>query len=70
MLIGSETYRRLPDGAVVDPMPGLKVKGKDDPIDGYVLRSLPGERPGRVSSTAPHVGGVAVRRAAGQLNEQ
>ena len=41
VLIGAETYRRLPDGAVVDPMPGLKVKGKDHPIDGYVLRSLP-----------------------------
>jgi adenylate cyclase len=41
VLIGAGTYRRLPAGAVVEPMPGLKVKGKDDPIDGYVLRSLP-----------------------------
>jgi adenylate cyclase len=44
VLIGAETYRRLPDGAVVESMPGLKVKGKDDPIDGYVLRSLPCSR--------------------------
>ncbi len=59
VLIGSETYRRLPDGAVVEPMPGLKVKGKDAPIDGYVLRSLPCERPRGVSSPAPLAGGVA-----------
>jgi adenylate cyclase len=70
VLIGSETYRRLPDGAVVEPRLGLKVKGKDALIDGYVLRSLPCERPSSVSSTAPHVGGFAVRRAAGQPNEQ
>ena len=68
MLIGAETYRRLPDGAVVEPMPGLKVKGKDDPIDGYVLRSLPCERPSGVSSTAPLADGVAVRSAVGQPN--
>ena len=41
VLIGAETYRRLPDGTVVEPMPGLRVKGKTVPIDGYVLRSLP-----------------------------
>ena len=41
VLIGAETYRRLPDGAVVDSTPGLRVNGKDDPIDGYVLHSLP-----------------------------
>jgi class 3 adenylate cyclase len=44
VLIGAETYRRLPDGAVVEPMLGLKVKGKDAPIDAYVLRSLPAGR--------------------------
>jgi class 3 adenylate cyclase len=45
VLIGAETYRRLPDGTVVEPMPSLKVKGKTALIDGYVLRSLPGCEP-------------------------
>jgi class 3 adenylate cyclase len=41
VLIGEETYRRLPDGAVVDAQPGLLVKGKQVPIDAYLLRFLP-----------------------------
>jgi adenylate cyclase len=41
VLIGAETYRRLPDGAVAERVPGLTVKGKDQPIDAYLLRSLP-----------------------------
>jgi adenylate cyclase len=42
VLVGPETYRRLPDGAVVEPVPGLRVKGKDEAIDAYVLRGLSG----------------------------
>jgi class 3 adenylate cyclase len=41
VLIGAETYRRLPDGAVAEHVSGLWVKGKDNPIDAYLLRSLP-----------------------------
>jgi class 3 adenylate cyclase len=41
VLIGSETYRRLPDGTVAEAMPGLRVKGKDAAIDAFVLRALP-----------------------------
>jgi class 3 adenylate cyclase len=41
VLIGAETYRRLPDGAEAESMPGLRVKGKRDPVDAFVLRSLP-----------------------------
>jgi class 3 adenylate cyclase len=41
VLIGSETYERLPDGAVVEPRPGLRVKGKDEAVDAYVLHHLP-----------------------------
>jgi hypothetical protein len=41
VLIGAETYERLPDGAVVEPRAGLRVKGKDVAIDGYVLHALP-----------------------------
>jgi class 3 adenylate cyclase len=41
ILVGSETYRRLPDGTVAEPMPGLRVKGKDAAVDAFVLHALP-----------------------------
>lgn len=41
VLIGAETYRRLPDGVAVEAMSGLRVKGKDAAVDAYVLRALP-----------------------------
>jgi class 3 adenylate cyclase len=41
VLIGAETYRQLPDGAVVEPITGLHVKGKAGPLDAYLLHSLP-----------------------------
>ena len=50
VLIGAETYRRLPDGTVVEPMIALELKGKNCPINAYVLRSLPTpSHPGRDS---------------------
>jgi class 3 adenylate cyclase len=41
VLIGAETYRRLPDGAIAESVPGLQVKGKDMTVDAFVLVSLP-----------------------------
>jgi len=41
VLIGAQTFERLPDGAVVEPRAGLRVKGKDAAIDAYVLHALP-----------------------------
>jgi class 3 adenylate cyclase len=41
VLIGDETYRQLPDGAVVEPMNGLQVKGKETELHAYVLHRLP-----------------------------
>jgi class 3 adenylate cyclase len=41
VLVGAETYRRLPDGTVAEAMPGLRVKGKDAAVDAFVLRGLP-----------------------------
>jgi adenylate cyclase len=41
VLIGSETFDRLPDGAVVEARSGLRVKGKEDVVDAYVLHALP-----------------------------
>jgi adenylate cyclase len=41
VLIGAETYGRLPDGAVVEARSGLRVKGRDQVVDAYVLHALP-----------------------------
>jgi len=41
VLIGLETYLRLPAGAVVESWGGLRMKGKDDEVDAYVLHALP-----------------------------
>jgi adenylate cyclase len=41
VLIGAETYRRLPAGAVVEPMGRVTVKGRSAALEAYVLRTLP-----------------------------
>jgi class 3 adenylate cyclase len=41
VVIGAETYRQLPDGAVVQPMDPILVKGKEAPLQAYVLHDLP-----------------------------
>ena len=41
VLIGADTYRRLPAGAIVERWSGLRMKGKDDPVDAYLLLALP-----------------------------
>jgi class 3 adenylate cyclase len=40
VVIGAGTYERLPDGAVVQPLPRLQVKGKEQSVEAFVLRSL------------------------------
>ncbi len=42
VVIGAETYRQLPDGAVVEPMDPILVKGKEAPLQAYILHGLPG----------------------------
>lgn len=42
VVVGAETFRRLPAGTVAERLPELRVKGKRDPVEAYVLRSLPG----------------------------
>jgi adenylate cyclase len=49
VLIGDETRRRLPPETELTPVPGLRVKGKDSPVDAYVLLST-GELRERVLS--------------------
>ena len=44
VLIGPETYRRLPPGAAVERVGGLRMKGKDGAVDAYLLLSLPEAR--------------------------
>jgi len=41
VLVGAETYRRLPPDVEVEPRLGLEVKGKRTPVDAYVLHSMP-----------------------------
>ena len=41
VLIGAETYEQLPSGTVVEARTGLRVKGKEDVVDAYVLLALP-----------------------------
>jgi adenylate cyclase len=41
VLIGEDTYGRLPDGAVVERRSGLRIKGKEGAIHAYVLHALP-----------------------------
>jgi adenylate cyclase len=40
VVLGAETVRRLPPGAVVERLPELRVKGRAHPVEAYVLRSL------------------------------
>jgi class 3 adenylate cyclase len=41
VLIGTQTYEGLPDGAVVEPRAGLRAKGKDEAVDAYVVHAFP-----------------------------
>jgi len=47
VLIGEDTFRRLGGRAIVEPLPPLRVKGKEEPVRAYVLRRV--ER--RISSS-------------------
>jgi adenylate cyclase len=47
VVIGAETYRRLPDGARVKPLGGLQLRGREAPVEAYVVLDLPtGEQNG------------------------
>jgi adenylate cyclase len=41
VVIGAGTYRALPDGARVEPLGGVRIKGKEAPIEAYVVVELP-----------------------------
>lgn len=41
VLVGAATYARLPDGTVAEPARTLRVKGKDEAVEAYVVVSLP-----------------------------
>ena len=40
VVIGAETAAALPPGAVIERLPPLEVKGKDEPVEAYVLHGL------------------------------
>jgi adenylate cyclase len=39
VLLGGDTRRRLPAGTAVEPVPALRLKGKDSPVDAFLLTS-------------------------------
>lgn len=41
VVIGDGTYSRLIDGALVERLPPLQIKGKSEPVSAYILRDLP-----------------------------
>jgi class 3 adenylate cyclase len=41
VVIGAETYRRLPEGAVVEAMGQVIVKGRSAALEAYILHTLP-----------------------------
>ena len=41
VVVGPETYAELPDGTEVQPLGGLRVKGKAAPVEAYAVVSLP-----------------------------
>ncbi|MFZ1992800.1 MAG: adenylate/guanylate cyclase domain-containing protein [Solirubrobacteraceae bacterium] len=41
VLIGAETYRQLPEGAVVEAMGQVLVKGRSAALEAYILHTLP-----------------------------
>jgi adenylate cyclase len=41
VLIGANTHAELPAGALVEPRIGLRMKGKEEPVNAYVLLALP-----------------------------
>ena len=41
VVVGRGTYEALPEGTIAETLPLLRVKGKDEPVPAFVLRSLP-----------------------------
>ncbi len=44
VVIGAETYRALPNGTKVEPLGGVRVKGKEAPIEAYIVVELGPDR--------------------------
>ena len=40
VLMSAETYELVKDAVIAEPLPGLKLKGIDTPVTGYVLRGF------------------------------
>jgi adenylate cyclase len=44
VVVGSRTYHALPPGTRVEPLGGVRVKGKEAPVEAYVVVELPVDR--------------------------
>jgi class 3 adenylate cyclase len=43
VVVGAETAAALPPGAMLERLPALQVKGKEEPVEAYLLHDLPNE---------------------------
>jgi adenylate cyclase len=63
VVIGAETYRALPDGTKVEPLGGVQVKGKEAPVEAYIVVELSpdeSERDERPRREEPEAGSIAL----------
>lgn len=57
IIIGSVTHNLVRDAVIVEPITGLVVKGKDDPLEAYRLISVAIHAPGRARRTDTEIVG-------------
>ena len=56
VVVGARTYRTLPDGTRAEPLGGVRVKGKEAPIEAYVVIELPPDENERPRREQPEAG--------------
>jgi class 3 adenylate cyclase len=54
VMLGADTLRRLPAETAVEPVAGLRLKGKEAPVDAYLLMSTNGLEPVRQLGRGRH----------------
>jgi adenylate cyclase len=47
VVVGAATYHALPDGTRVEPLSSVRIKGKEEPVEAYVVVELPPNERGR-----------------------
>jgi hypothetical protein len=55
-VVGAKTYRTLPAGTRAEPLGGVRAKGKEAPIEAYVIIALPPDENGHPQREQPEAG--------------